>query len=269
MLGAIVGDIVGSIYEFENIKSTKFTLFGKSCFFTDDTVLTVALAESLLTSKSYDVLLKEYYYRYPECGFGGQFIKWAKSDSNDPYNSWGNGSAMRISPVGWFFNTLEEVLTKAEEYTALTHNHPEGIKGAQVTAAAIFLARTGRSKDEIRDYISNTFSYDLSSTCDEIRPNYRFDVSCQGTLPPALIAFLESTDFENAIRLAVSLGGDTDTLACITGSIAEAFYGGVPVKIANKALSYLDAPLTAITNEFAGKYVTKPTSNWYHKLVGS
>lgn len=217
MIGAIVGDIVGSIYEFENIKTTKFKLFDKKCFFTDDTILTVALAESLRTGKQYGDLMKEYYSRYPEAGFGGQFIKWAKSDDSEPYNSWGNGSAMRISPVGWFYNSLDEVLTKAEEYTVLTHNHPEGIKGALATASAIYLAKTGSSKDEIRSYITNIFGYDLSATCDEIRPTYRFEVSCQETLPPAIIAFLESTYFENSIRLAVSLGGDTDTLTCITG----------------------------------------------------
>ncbi|MFZ4856801.1 MAG: ADP-ribosylglycohydrolase family protein [Desulfuromonadaceae bacterium] len=268
MLGAIVGDIIGSIYEFENIKTTKFPLFGKGCFYTDDTVLTVALAESLLTGKRYDLLMKEYYRRYPDSGYGGQFIKWAKNDGSLPYNSWGNGSAMRISPVGWAFNTLEEVLIKAEEYTACTHDHPEGIKGAQATAAAIFLARSGSSKGDIRNYITDTFTYDLSSTCDVIRPTYRFDVSCQGTLPPALIAFLESTDFESAIRLAVSLGGDTDTLACITGSIAEAFYGGVPDNIAKKALVYLDDSLKTVAGEFVGRFVTSPPRSWLRTMFG-
>jgi ADP-ribosylglycohydrolase len=229
--------------------------------------LTIALAESLLTDKQYSQLLKEYYWRYPEAGFGGQFIKWAKSDDSQPYNSWGNGSAMRISPVGWFYNNLDEVLIKAEEYTAITHNHPEGIKGALATAAAIFLARTGASKQDIKDFVIGNYGYDLSLSCAVIRPTYKFDVSCQGTMPPAIIAFLESSDFESAIRLAVSLGGDTDTLTCITGSIAEAFYGGVPNNIANKAIGYLDEPLKAVTAEFVNKYVTVPSAGWLRKML--
>ena len=250
MIGAIAGDIIGSIYEFENSKTTEFPLFQKTCFFTDDSILTIALADTLLNKKNYADVLKEYYWRYPDAGYGGSFIKWAKASKPEPYNSWGNGAAMRISPVAWAFNAIEEVLEQAVHYTALTHNHPEGIRGAQATAAAIYLARTGSSKDEIKKYVEETFEYDLSKTCDEIRPAYRFDVSCQGTVPPAITAFLESADFEGAIRLAVSLGGDTDTLTCITGSIAEAYYGGVPFDIAVTTLAYLDAPLRDVTLSF-------------------
>lgn len=250
MIGAIAGDIIGSIYEFENIKTLEFPLFQKNCFFTDDTVLTIALADALLHKKNYADMMKEYYWRYPNAGYGGSFIKWAKASKPEPYNSWGNGAAMRISPVAWAFDTIEEVLEQAAHYTAITHNHTEGIKGAQATAAAIYLARTGSSKGEIKKYVEETFGSELTKTCDEIRPAYQFDVSCQGTVPPAITAFLESTDFEGAVRLAVSLGGDTDTLACITGSIAEAYYGGVPSDIATLTLAYLDDPLRDVTLSF-------------------
>lgn len=246
MLGAVTGDIVGSIYKFNNIKTTSFPLFQEHCFFTDDTVLTIALADSLLTATSYGCLLKEYYRQYPNAGYGGSFRRWAASGSHEPYNSWGNGAAMRISPVGFWYDTLEEVMAQATACTAVTHNHPEGIKGAQATAAAVFMARTGSSKQEIKDWLTDKFGYDLSRSCDEIRPGYVFDVSCQGTVPQAVTAFLESGDFEDAIRLAVSLGGDCDTLTCITGGIAEAFYGGVPETIASQALCYLDQPLRSV-----------------------
>jgi ADP-ribosylglycohydrolase len=174
-----------------------------------------------------------------------------------PYNSFGNGSAMRISPVGFAFDTLEDVLEKARIYTEITHNHPEGIKGAQATASAIFLARTGSTKQEIREYIHSTFDYDLSRTLDEIRPHYRFDVTCQGSVPEAIIAFLESDSFENAIRGSISLGGDSDTQACITGGIAQAFYKGVPNPIETKVLEILDTPLRSITLKFTQQYITQ------------
>jgi ADP-ribosylglycohydrolase len=259
LIGALVGDIVGSIYEFDNIKTTEFPLFMESCFFTDDSVLTVALAESILTGKSYTSLMREYYHRYYDAGYGERFIEWAESTDPRPYNSFGNGAAMRISPVGWAFNTLEKVLEKAEEYTAITHNHSEGIKGAQAVAAAIFLGRTGASKVEIMDYVAESFGYDFSRTCDEIRPTYEFDESCPGTVPQALTAFFESHDFESAIRLAVSLGGDSDTLACITGSIAEGFYGVVPAGIIEKTYSYLDDKLLRVTTFFADRFVARST----------
>jgi len=250
VLGAIAGDIIGSIYEFDNIKSTDFTLFSDECSFTDDTILTVALAEAIITGGCYETLMKEYYLRYPDAGYGKRFCAWARGDIVGPYNSYGNGAAMRISPVSWAFNSLAEVLQKAKEYTAITHNHREGIKGAQATAAAIYLGRTGSSKEVIRQYIEQTFGYKLAKTCDQIRPKYKFDESCQRTVPQAITAFLESTDFEHSIRLAISLGGDSDTLACITGSIAEAFYGGVPGWIAEKSLNILDEPLRDIVCNF-------------------
>ena len=187
--------------------------------------------------------------RYPNAGYGGTFAKWAASDYSLPYNSFGNGSAMRTSPVGFYYKTLEEVLAKAEFYASVTHNHPEGIKGAQATAAAIFMARNGGSKEGIRRYITETFDYDLTRTCDQNRPNYQFDVTCQGSAPEGIICLLESTDFESAVRLAGSLGGDSDTQACIAGGIAEAMYG-VPEWIAEKALGYLDEDLEEIYRNF-------------------
>ena len=250
MIGAIAGDIIGSRYELNPIKTTGFELFGPGCRFTDDTVLTVALAEAVIWGKDYCELLKQYYQRYPDAGYGGTFIKWAADKSYaKPYNSFGNGAAMRISPVGFYYETLEEVLAKAAQFTSITHNHPEGIKGARATASAIFLARNGSSKDEIRRYVTEAFDYDLSRTCDQIRPGYIFDVTCQGSVPEAIICFLESSDFESAVRLAVSLGGDSDTQACIAGSIAEGFYG-VPKWIEEKSLHYLDSQLQSITGVF-------------------
>lgn len=258
MLGALTGDIVGSIYEWANIKTTEFPLFQDHCHFTDDSVLTVALAESILTGEGYGQLMKRYYLNYPDAGYGGSFRRWARGESSDPYHSWGNGSAMRGSPVGWAYDSLPQVLKKAEAYSALTHDHPEGIKGAQAVAAAIFLGRTGASKAEIRRFAAEEMGYDLSRTCDQIRPDYSFDVSCQGTVPQAITAFLESSDFEGAIRLAISLGGDSDTLACIAGAMAQAFYGGVPEPIAGRTLGFLDEPLRRVTLEFEGTFVRRP-----------
>lgn len=183
MIGALAGDIVGSIYEWSNIKTTLFPLFQQQCRFTDDTVLTVALAEAILTGESYGSVMKRYYLKYPDAGYGGGFVRWARSDDDKPYQSWGNGAAMRITPVAWAYDTLDEVLEKALQYSAVTHDHPEGIKGAQATAAAAFLARTGAAKVEIRRFIIDTFHYDLSRSCEEIRPDYSFDVSCQGSVP--------------------------------------------------------------------------------------
>jgi ADP-ribosylglycohydrolase len=255
MIGALVGDIVGSIYERNNIKTTDFPLFQKRCRFTDDSVLTVALADAILTGTPYELKLREYFDRYPQAGYGRGFRAWAEGHNPEPYNSSGNGSGMRISPAGWAFDTLGDVLEKAKEFTAVTHNHPEGIKGGQAVAAAIFLGRTGCGKQEIRKYIEENFAYDLSMNCDLIRPDYKFDRTAQGTVPQAIIAFLDSSDFENAIRLAVSLGGDTDTLACITGSIAEAFYGGVPDYIQVQALDFLDGPLRQVTFRFIERFM--------------
>ena len=253
MIGAIAGDIIGSVYEWQNIKTKQFDLFRPDCFFTDDTVLTVALAESILMQTDYASLMKDYYRCYPGAGYGGLFHQWAQAHDSEPYNSWGNGAAMRISAVGFAFNKLEEVLLRAAEYTAVTHNHTEGIKGAQATAAAIFLARTGSTKADIKQYIAENFHYDLSRSVDEIRPTYRFNESCQGTVPEAIVCFLEATSFEDAIRNAISLGGDSDTLACITGGIAQAHYG-VPAAIADRAMSILDKDLRDVTARFMSAY---------------
>jgi ADP-ribosylglycohydrolase len=198
-------------------------------------------------------LLKEYYGRYPGAGFGSQFKQWAESDDLEPYGSWGNGSAMRVSPVAWAFDTLADVLHQAKATARVTHNHPEAIKGAQAVAAAIFLSRSGATKWALRDEIERRFHYDLSFTLDDIRPAYTFDSSCAGTVPPAIVAFLESSSFESAIRLAVSLGGDCDTLACIAGGIAAAHYG-VPDPIREQAMKRLDKPLLEICNEFECRY---------------
>lgn len=255
MLGAIAGDIIGSIYEFHNIKTKDFPLFSVDSCFTDDTVLSVAVADTILNQGDYGKNIKQYYRRYRDIpyGYGGNFSNWGESDTMEPYNSWGNGSAMRVSPVGYGFNDLETVLTEAEKSAEVTHNHPEGIKGAQSTAAAIFLAKTGKSKEEIKTYIEENFAYNLSQTIDEIRPNYRFYVSCQGSVPQAIIAFLDSTDFEDAIRNAVSIGGDSDTIACICGGISQAFYG-LPESIAKEAFARLDEALREVVLEFNSRF---------------
>ena len=257
MIGAIAGDIIGSIYERNNIKTKEFPLFSPGCCFTDDSVLTIAIADVLLNGGSYSEKLKDYCRRYPYAGYGMNFRNWALSSQTEPYNSWGNGSAMRVSPIGFALDDLDSVLNEAKRSAEVTHNHPEGIKGAQATAAAIFLARTEKDKKRIKSYIETTIGYDLNFSLDQIRPNYQlqFDVSCQGSVPQAIVAFLESTNFEDAIRNAISIGGDSDTIACITGSIAQAFYGGVSNAIARQVLSILDEPLRQITKTFMSKYL--------------
>jgi len=254
MLGAIAGDIIGSVHEYSGTKTRAFELFAANCRFTDDTVLTVAVADCLLHGFDYTEKYHEYFHAYPNAGYGLRFFQWVSSGSRQPYNSWGNGSAMRVAPVGHAFGSLDEVRTEAKRSAEVTHNHPEGVRGAQATAVAIFLARTGRRKDEIRDSIEELFGYDLHKRLDDIRPSYDFDESCQGTVPPAIIAFLESRDYEDAIRKAISLGGDADTLACITGGIAEAFYRGVPLAIARRALALLDERLRRVTLAFCERY---------------
>lgn len=249
MLGALIGDTIGSVYEFHNIKTTEFPLFSTKSTFTDDSVMTMAVAEWLLKGKErtmddLEEAMVSLARRFPNRGYGGGFYRWLffpnelrsydgqRSDGlRHPYGSFGNGSAMRVSAVGWFYDTLEETEFWAKKSAEITHNHPEGIKGAQATAAAIYMARTGSTKEDIREYIVSRYGYDLSRTCDEIRPTYRFNETCQGTVPQAIVAFLESTDFESCIRLGVSLGGDTDTLCAIAGAIAEAFYGSIPEQI--------------------------------------
>ncbi len=252
MLGAMIGDIVGSVYEWHNIKTTDFVLFRSDSTFTDDTVLTVATAQALMTDGDYTAAYQGFARRYPGRGYGGNFSRWIWADDPRPYNSWGNGSAMRVSPVGFAFDTADEVLAEAERSAAVTHNHPEGIKGAQATALAILLARQGVSQAEIREEIAGRFNYDLNRKLDDIRPSYAFDVSCQGSVPEAIIAFLESESYEDAIRKAISLGGDSDTIACITGGIAEAYYGGVPEEIAVEGRARLPGEFVQILEDFRG-----------------
>ena len=256
MLGAIIGDTVGSAYEFHNTKDYDFTLFLGNSEYTDDSVMTMAVAYWLLKDKEYSyqgledaMLLFANNCPCPMGGYGGGFYRWLfqpkalnrygatlyeSKTGRHPYGSWGNGSAMRVSAVGWFFDTLEETERVAAISAAITHNHPEGVKGAQATAAAIWMARNGSDKEDIRNYIEATYGYDLHRTYEYWHPIYHWESSCQGTVPQAIIAFLDSSDFEDAIRKAVSLGGDSDTLACITGGIAEAFYKEIPTFMAER-----------------------------------
>ena len=238
--GAILGDMIGAPYEFDRgNKSKEFPLFIEESQFTDDTVMTVAVAEALLAApggteeevkEAVIRSMQKWGRKYPHAGYGARFGVWLRARNPEPYGSYGNGSAMRVSAAGWLYDTIEETRRIARLTAEVTHNHPEGIKGAEATASAIFLARNGASKEEIRNYIVREFGYDLSRTCDEIRPTYHHVESCQQTVPEAITAFLEGTDFEDVIRTAVSLGGDCDTLTCIAGSLAEAFYG-VPLSL--------------------------------------
>ena len=268
MLGAIIGDTVGSVYEFENIKTTEFDLFSPESIYTDDSVITLAVAHWLFNDKTYNtqtlvdtIVYFANEYPCPKGGYGDRFLEWLTypdvgveeverdngtkgivfRELRKPYNSWGNGSAMRTSAVGWMFDTLEETERIAALQAGITHNHPEGIKGAQAVSAAIFMARNGMSKEVIKLYIESKYGYDLSQTCDEIRPNYQYDESCQGTVPQAITAFLESVDFETCLRLSVSLGGDCDTLTCISAAIAEAFYKDIPRWIVDEMWKRLPA----------------------------
>jgi ADP-ribosylglycohydrolase len=255
MIGSIAGDIIGSVYEQDPIKTKDFPLFHPRCRFTDDTVLTVAVADAILTGGSYKQSVREIGRRYPNAGYGGSFFAWLHSDHPQPYNSWGNGAAMRVSPVGFAFNTEDEVLGEAAKTAGISHNHPEGVKGAQATALSVYLGRLGHTKDEIREQISQRFGYDLHRTVNGIRPAYTFDISCQGTVPEAIIAFLDSNSYEDAVRNAISLGGDSDTLACITGGIAEAFYRDVSEGIRAKVREILTPDLLRIADAFCRKYL--------------
>lgn len=254
MIGAIAGDIIGSVYEPCPIKSKDFPLFHAHCRFTDDTVLTVAIADAILAGRPYIDSVREIGRRYPDAGYGGALFQWLYSDDLRPYNSWGNGAAMRVSPVGFAFTSEDEVLQQAKLTAEISHNHPEGIKGAQAAALAVFLAKTGYGKEQIRTRIKQQFGYNLDRGVNDIRPLYSFDVSCQGTVPEAIIAFLESESYEDAVRNAISLGGDSDTLACITGGIAEAFYGTVPEEIRTKVQQCLTPDLWEVTETFCRKY---------------
>ena len=255
MIGAIAGDMIGSVHESYPIKTKDFPLFSLGSTFTDDTVLTVALADSIINNKPYVLMLKEYHRAYPWAGYGGAFEVWATSEKTEPYYSWGNGSAMRVSPVGFAYNDLEIVLEEAKKSAEVTHNHPEGIKGAQATASAIFLARAGNDKKVIKEYIEKTFGYKLSQPLKKIRSRYYFDASCQGSVPESIVAFLESENYEDAIRNAISIRGDGDTMACIDGGIAQAFYGEVPKAIQDQAFKMLDERLGGITRQFIKQYL--------------
>ena len=260
MYGAIIGDIVGSVYEWNNIKTKDFLLFHKHARFTDDSVMTIAVAEALMNSRDQPQAarrkalidsLQQWGRRYPDAGYGGKFKQWLYSENPEQYNSWGNGSAMRVSSAGWLYDTLEETQLAAKETAGVTHNHPEGLKGAAATASVIWLARNGRTKEEIRKFVEENY-YALDQTCDQIRPAYHFDVSCQGTVPQAITAFLEGESFEDVIRTAVSLGGDCDTLTCIAGGMAEAFYG-VPKELKEECRKRITPEMRGVLDAFEEK----------------
>ena len=259
MLGAIIGDIAGSRFEWHNIKTKDFELFTPRCNPTDDSIMSLAVAKAILISKNISNLSENAVFymqllgnRYPHAGYGGKFAFWLTTRNPKPYNSWGNGAAMRVSACGFAANSLDEAKSLSKIVTEVTHNHPEGIKGAEATAVAIYMAKTGSSLAEIQDYINKHY-YKIDFKLDDIRDEYTFDVSCQGSVPQALEAFFESTSFEDAIRNAISIGGDSDTIAAITGGIAEAYYG-IPEDIRNRALTFLDETQLTILNEFESKY---------------
>ncbi len=254
MMGAIIGDIVGSRFEFNNHRSKDFVMFTEQCFATDDSIMTLAIADAIMKcngdytdlGKQAVKSMREIGVHYPGCGFGGNFYCWIFGEIDGPYNSFGNGAAMRVSPCAWFAKSLDEAKELSRKVTEVSHNHPEGIKGAEAVTVAIYMALHGKDKTEIRDEMLKY--YDLNFTIDEIRPTYRFNEICQQTVPQAIVAFLESYDFEDAIRTAISVGGDSDTLAAITGSIAEAYYT-IPEKIKKVARTFLDKRLTAILDK--------------------
>jgi len=254
MIAAIAGDIIGSVHERANIKRVNFKLFQKNSRFTDDTVMTVAVADALMRRGDYRTTLHAYGRRYPRRGYGGMFRRWLASEDPQPYNSFGNGSAMRVSPVGYAFHRLQSTLDEAARSASVSHDHPEGIKGAQAIAAAIFLARKNKKKAEIRSFIEDRFGYDLHRSVARIRKHYRFDVTCQGSVPEAIIAFLDSTDVESAIRLAISLGGDADTLACMAGGIAQAYYQQIPAELVEEVEQRLTPDLHATVLAFNQRY---------------
>lgn len=262
MIGAIFGDIVGSVYEFDNVKTTEFELFSEGSYFTDDTVMTVALADALMHSdirrdpRGFQCLfiktMHRYGERYPDAGYGARFAHWLLYEETEPYGSYGNGSAMRVSPVAWYAESLEEAIAFARLSAEVTHDHPEGIKGAECTAGAVYLAKNGADKKTIRAFVERY--YDLSFTLDEIRPTYVFKEICQDTVPEAMVAFLESESFEEAVRLAISIGGDSDTIAAITGSVAEAFYG-MRDDEKDAICRYLDEDILATVEDFTESFL--------------
>jgi len=254
MLGTIAGDIIGSPYEYHTIKTTDFPLFGSDSVATDDSVLTIATADALLGDDDFAGHFRHYARRYPDAGYGGMFLGWMNDDNAGPYNSYGNGSAMRVAPVGWFARSSEEALDLAAGTAIVTHSHPEGIKGAQATALAIWLARQKTSAEDITRAVTETFGYDLSVSVARIRETYGYDVTCQGSVPQALRCALEADSYEEAVRMAVSLGGDADTQACIAGAVAEARFG-LPKDIAERAMTYLDGKLRLVVTRFRKRYV--------------
>lgn len=269
LIGAIIGDIAGSIYEFNPHKSKDINLQNKDMEYTDDTIMTIAVADWILndkklTKKGLVARMQQWGRKYPNPmgAYGGMFSQWLFSNNPKPYNSWGNGAAMRVAAVGFAFSSLEETLKVAQKSAEVTHNHPEGIKGAQATAAAIFMARTGSTKEEIRRYISENFGYDMNRTCDDIRPTYSFDGSCQGTVPESIIAFLDSKDYEDAIRLCISLGGDADTMGAITGAIAGAYYHKMPYDLYEFALNKLPDDIKGIIKQFDSEHARNVSYTW-------
>lgn len=249
MYGAIIGDIAGSKYEFISYKKYPKTIMDNDCFYTDDTVMTVAIADALINDKDIAKTVKDYGRRYPDKEYGLMTKRWIAGDNSVSYFSCGNGSAMRVSAAAYRCDSMSEVIDMATKTAIITHNHPEGIKGAQAIAAAIFMARMNYIKNDIKVFIENTFDYNLNFTLNEIRPEYKFDATCQGTVPVAIVAFLESNNFEDAIKLAISLGGDADTLAAITGSIAEAYYG-IPDELIIKARKFLPEEFISVIEKY-------------------
>jgi ADP-ribosylglycohydrolase len=255
MLGAIAGDMVGSVYEAAPIKTTEFPLFSPACRFTDDSVLTLAVADAILEGRDYRESLREFGRRYPDAGYGGNFHRWLMGSDPKPYYSWGNGSAMRVSPVGFAFDTERAVLEQAQRSAACTHDHPEGIKGAQAVALAVLLARQGATKEDIRNELERRFGYDLRRRLEHIRPGYTFDVSCQGSVPESILCFLEGEDWESSVRNAISLGGDSDTMACIAGGIAEAFWGPLPPPAHRRVHKLLNDELWRVAEQFTAHFM--------------
>lgn len=250
LMGAICGDIIGSAYERYHTKRYNFQLFSKYSRFTDDTVCSIAIADALTNGKSFQEALQHWGRVYHHAGFGSMFKHWLYAEHPEPYNSYGNGSAMRVSPIGAYAHDMNECLTLAEQSASVTHNHPEGIKGAQAMASAIYLALTGSTKNEIKEWIESIFGYDLSRHYSDIQPFYKFDVSCQGSVPESIIAFLESHDYESAVRMAVAYGGDSDTMAAITGGIAAAFYGHIPEYILKESMNRLPNDMKMVIEAF-------------------
>lgn len=284
MIGAIIGDIVGSPYEFDNINTIDFPLFGRRSFYTDDTILTIAVCDAILKKLPYKESLVWWGNKYPSPygDYGGRFLRWLKENDPQPYNSWGNGAAMRVSAIGWLYNSVEEVLYQAKLSAEISHSHPEGIKGAQAIAGAIFLARTGQPKEAIKRWIEIEFGYNLNNTVLNLQQTYangNFDYeSCQDSVPQAILCFLESSDFESAIRLAVSIGGDSDTIACMTGGIAEAFYKRIDKRLLNDIWDRIPLDMMLVIDGFIEQTKMKidyrttlkyKRQRWYRKIIAT